>query len=232
MAYAYAVVAVWAVVTLLYTFRADFYDLLIVHMTAKWYKAVFERLKSESRLLDVGVGTATALARNAQAVKEKKLVIVGIDYESKYIAKAAAVAKSAGLERQLKVHCKSIYDEELPKLFSGSAAFDAAYFSGSLTLMPDPPAALQAAASMLKKDGLIYITQTFQNRPSPLMERLKPALKYLTTVDFGRVTYKEDVHNIVESACMEVLEDKPIPGSIDTKSQTARLLIVRSKKDK
>ena len=31
--------------------------------------------------------------------------------------------------------------------------FDAAYFSGSLTLMPDPPAALRCAATMLKLGG-------------------------------------------------------------------------------
>mmetsp|Transcript_6356 Transcript_6356/g.6910 ORF Transcript_6356/g.6910 Transcript_6356/m.6910 type:complete len:233 (-) Transcript_6356:239-937(-) len=232
MAIAMAVVAVWAVVTLLYTFRADLYDLLIVHMTSKWYKAVLARLKPGSRLLDIGIGTATALARNADAVKQKKLVIVGIDYEAKYIAKAAVVAKSAGLEKQLVLHCKSIYEEELPQIFSGSAAFDAAYFSGSLTLMPDPPAALRAAASMVKDNGLIYITQTFQNRPSPLMERLKPVMKYATTVDFGRVTYRADVQKIIEAAGMEVLEDKPVPDSIDTKAQTACLIVVRSKKEK
>lgn len=55
---------------------------------------------------------------------------------------------------------------QLPELFTGDARFDAAYFSGSLTLMPDPPAALRAAASMLKESGRVYVTQTFQNRRS------------------------------------------------------------------
>mmetsp|Transcript_32468 Transcript_32468/g.73594 ORF Transcript_32468/g.73594 Transcript_32468/m.73594 type:complete len:233 (-) Transcript_32468:54-752(-) len=216
----------------LYYFSAEIYDVLIVHMTAKWYEAVLGRLKPGSRLFDVGIGTATALVQNADEVKKKELCIVGIDYEAQYIAKAKVVARKAGLEKQLSLHCKSIYDEQLPKTYSGDAAFDAAYFSGSLTLMPDPPAALQAAASMLKEDGLIYVTQTFQNQPSPMMEKVKPMLKYLTTIDFGRLTYRSDVDRIVESAGMEVVEDKPVPGSIDTKAQTARLLVMRSKKQK
>ena len=43
---------------------ADIYDALIVHMTARWYAAVLERLRargSGARVLDVGIGTASAL---------------------------------------------------------------------------------------------------------------------------------------------------------------------------
>ena len=94
------------------------------------------------------------------------------------------------------------------------------------TLMPDPPAALRAAAALVKPGGPIYVTQTFQNRPSPLTARIKPLLRLLTTVDFGVVTYHADVRRIVEQAGLVVDEDEPIPGSIDTKLQTARLLVL------
>ena len=112
-------------------------------------------------------------------------------------------------------------------VFTGAARFDAVYFSGSLTLMPDPAAALKCAASMLTDGGLIYVTQTFQNRPSPIMERLKPILRRFTSVDFGRVVYYSQVQQIVSKAGMQILEDNPIPGSIDTPAQTARLLILK-----
>lgn len=215
--------APWAV----HGVMADIYDLLIVRMTAKWYKAVLERLKPQDRLLDVGIGTASALAKNADLVLKNQLVIVGIDYEEEYIKKARMVSRYAGLVKQLVLHCKSIYDPQLQELFTGAASFDAAYFSGSLTLMPDPPGALQAAAAMLKEGGKIYITQTFQNHPSPVMERVKPLLKHLTTVDFGKLTYRWEVQRIIDDAGMEVLEDAPVPGSIDTKAQTARLIVVQ-----
>ena len=70
--------------------------------------------------------------------------------------------------------------------------------------MPDPPAALRAAADMCKPKGLVYVTQTFQNAPSPVMARLKPLLRHLTTIDFGRLTYRSELDGIIKAAGMRV----------------------------
>ena len=157
------IVALWAVCSALWFMMpnasADIYDFLIVRMTANWYKAVLERLEADSRLLDVGIGTATALARNKELVLKRRVTVIGIDYERTYIKKAAEVVAKAGLGDLVKVHCLSIYEPGLRSAFAGKAKFDAAYFSGSLTLMPDPPAALKCAASMLKPGGKVYVTQ-------------------------------------------------------------------------
>jgi len=130
----------------------------------------------------------------------------------------------------VKLHCKSIYEPALRQVFTGAAKFDCAYFSGSLTLMPDPPAALKCAAAMLVDGGLIYVTQTFQNRPSPIMERVKPLLRRFTSVDFGRVTYYKEVAEIARKAGMTIVEDAPVPGSIDNANQTARLIVLKAGK--
>ena len=45
--------------------------------------------------------------------------------------------------------------------------FDVAYFSGSISLMPEPHNALLNVAKLLKPGGRIIITQTFQNKPRP-----------------------------------------------------------------
>ena len=111
-------------------------------MTAQWYSTVLERIDGGARLLDVGIGTATALVRNKEALERKNLVVVGIDYEAEYIKKAGEVVEEAGLQKRVKLNCTSIYDPKLRMVFTGAARFDAAYFSGSLTLMPDPAAAL------------------------------------------------------------------------------------------
>jgi len=218
-----------AAVVLARMFMAPLYDLLIVKMTALWYEKVFERLAARSKLLDIGIGTATALVRNADAVRAKQLDVVGIDYEASYIRRAAAMVASAGLAERVSVHCRSVYDE-LSDLRVGGQQFDAVYFSGSLTLMPDPPEALRAAAKLVVHGGPIYITQTFQNVRSPLMERVKPLLHVLTTVDFGVVTYHSQVAQIVAAAGLVIVEDKAIPNSIDTRFQTARLIEVRERK--
>ena len=61
--------------------RADIYDFLIIRMTKLWYKTVLERVSGGARVLDVGIGTATALVRNKESLERKNIVVVGIDYE-------------------------------------------------------------------------------------------------------------------------------------------------------
>lgn len=234
MYFGLVVAALWALCTLVWFYvpnaAANVYDFLIVHMTRRWYAAVLERLDDGSRVLDIGIGTATALARNRELVLQKGVRFVGIDYERRYVTKAQQVVAKAGLESLVTVHCLSIYHPQLRNALAGKAAFDAAYFSGSLTLMPDPPAALKVAAMMLKPGGVVYVTQTFQNRPAPVMTWLKPLLRRFTSVDFGRLTYLTEVQKIAAAAGMEILEDAPVPGSIDNSSQTARLVVLKSKR--
>jgi len=206
---------------------ADIYDIVIIHMTERWYAEVLGRLPAGTSVLDVGIGTASALCTeaNAAVVKSKRLSVVGVDYEASYITKAGAVATRSGLAAQLTVHCRSIYDQTLP--IELGSAFDCAYFSGSFSLMPDPPAALQAAAAMLKPGGLIYVTQTYQRRAPLGLSVFKPLMKYLTTIDFGKLTFEQEVVDIVAAAGMELVENSVVPGSIDNQWQSARLLVVK-----
>mmetsp|Transcript_75950 Transcript_75950/g.180599 ORF Transcript_75950/g.180599 Transcript_75950/m.180599 type:complete len:266 (+) Transcript_75950:87-884(+) len=238
-------------------FSADVYDLVIVWMTARWYAVVFEKLPEGARVLDVGVGTATALAKNAQLLLQKRLTVVGFDYEQAYVQKAQQVLKDAGLDkvppegtegyrkgdRYCRVVQRSVYDSALGELCfddpdsqvakASSRAvpetlrFDAAYFSGSLTVLPDPPAALKAMRPLLRTTGRIYITQTFQKSHSSIIAALKPLLKYVTTIDFGQLTTEADLDKILEKASgFRVIENSPIAGSVDTPLQTARLIIL------
>ncbi len=206
------------------------YDVLVVKMTKVWYKAVLSELPTGARLLDVGIGTGGALARNAATVLEKKITVVGVDYEPEYIRHAHGVMEEAGLgggsEPTVQLRCNSIYDQGLRQTYSGAAAFDAVYFSGSITLMPDPAGALSAAAAMLRPGGRVYITQTYQHEYSPIMAVVKPWLRTLTTIDFGNLVYKTQMDTILASTGFRVLRDEPVPGSINTRHQTARLIVL------
>ena len=226
----YGAIAACVLIVLLARWKAaDIYDIVIIHMTERWYSEVLGRLPKGNKVLDVGIGTGTALCMpaNAAIIKAKALKFVGVDYEARYITKAAAVAAKAGLSDVLQVRCASIYDDALPKELGRD--FDVAYFSGSISLMPDPPAALQAAAAMLKPSGTIYITQTFQRRNVPGLSIFKPMIKYLTTIDFGQLVFEPEVVRIVEAAQMEVIENVIIPNSVDNAMQVARLLVVKPK---
>jgi ubiquinone/menaquinone biosynthesis C-methylase UbiE len=181
-------------------------------------------------VLDVGIGTAVALVNNRELLLEKNIKWVGIDYDAPYIVKAKRVIADAGLGEQAAAHCKSVYDVPLPPPMSGEKKYNAVYFSGSITLMPDPPGALKAVAALLKEGGAIYITQTFQKKAIPLMYYLKPLMYYITTIDFGQLTYEKDVIRIVKEAGMVMDEYTELKDSVQTSFQTARLIVIRPHK--
>jgi SAM-dependent methyltransferase len=102
------------------------------------------------------------------------------------------------------------------------AGFDAAYFSASFMILPDPVGALEHVRTCLAPGGRVFFTQTFQDRPSPLVERMKPLLRTLTTVEFGQVTYEQDFLDTLRSARMRVVEHKTLTAK---RSMSYRLVV-------
>ncbi len=223
-----------AVLLVIYLKRATIYDIVIVRMTTRWYLAVLERLPKNARLLDIGIGTGSALLNNRRILEEKKISVHGIDYDNQYILKCKRNIESTHVNN-VTAECISVYDYK-------GRAFDAAYFSGSLMIMPDPVAALNVrcqslcarctrvthyvcmlhcefheystdrvrSVACLKPGGVIYVTQTFEAKSNRALELLKPLLKFLTTIDFGRVTYEEQFLETVKQAKLFVIESKVI----------------------
>jgi len=108
-------------------------------------------------------------------------------------------------------------------------AFGAVYFSGSFSLLPDPPAALRLTSKMLADNGKIYITQTFQRTTLPFLNVIKPWIYYITSIDFGQlITTSEimDLYKEVEEE-LEVESHSLIEGSIDTALQGAYISVLR-----
>lgn len=64
---------------------------------------------------------------------------------------------------------------------------------------------------MKKPDGYIYCTQTFQLERNVLLELIKPLLKYMTSIDFGKVTYEDEFRATMEAAGLEIEYSGPIP---------------------
>lgn len=212
-------------------FAANIYNFLIIKMTKIWYQVVLEEQAKTNRILDIGIGTAAALIKNKKLILQKNLHIVGVDYDQSYIKFAKQLVQKHDLGQQLKVICKSIYDPELEKIIQKqtgvTSKFNSVYFSGSFSLMPDPVKALHVASKLLDKNGLIYITQTYQRRYTPFMATLKPWMKYLTTIDFGELTYEKDLEKILKKSDMDVLRNDIIPGSIDNQWQSARIIVLK-----
>jgi SAM-dependent methyltransferase len=167
------------------------YDFAIVPLTAGWYRAVLTRLPPRCRLLDVGIGTGSALFANADLIVAKEIQVVGIDVNAAYVESCRRGAARHGLDTRVVAQLESVYDHR-------GGPYDAAYFSGSFMLLPDPPGALRHVGSLLAPGGCIYFTQTFEHRRSRVVETCKPLLRFLTTIDFGRVTYEHEFRRALE----------------------------------
>jgi SAM-dependent methyltransferase len=177
--------------------RSAIYDALISGMTADWYGGVLVRLPTGARLLDVGIGTGRALLANREVIVGKELHVTGIDIDRSYVDACRRAVAGAGLGDRVDARLESVYDH-------AGGPYDAIYFSASFMLLPDPVAALEHVAALLAPGGQLYFTQTFEHQAAPLMERLKPLLRYLTSIDFGQVTYEPDFRRTLERANAEI----------------------------
>ncbi len=178
--------------------RAWIYDKAIVSLTSSWYASVLARLPDGARLLDVGIGTGSALARNADQVHRKDIRVIGVDIDADYVKSAKKAVVDSGLSDRVEVRLESIYDHS-------GGPYDAIYFSASFMLMPDPPAVLRHVTTLLADGGELYFTQTFQDKPSKFLEKAKPLLKKVTTIEFGKVTYEEDFLQTIASGGVEII---------------------------
>jgi SAM-dependent methyltransferase len=178
--------------------RGWLYDRFVAGMTSGWYREVLTRLPSGTRLLDVGVGTGAALVRCADVIRERELSVVGIDVDADYLARCEQAVQRARLTR-VSPRLESVYEHR-------DGPYDAAYFSASLMLLPDPAGAVRRVAGLLRPGGTLYATQTFQLRRSRLVEWGKPLVRYVTTIDFGRVTYEDDFRACLADAGVELAE--------------------------
>jgi len=179
--------------------RGWLYDRAITGLTAGWYQAVLDRLPDGARMLDVGIGTGGALARGADRVRSKDLQVTGLDIDRDYYRRCLEEMARSGLSGQVTPLLESVYDHR-------GGPYDAAYFSASLMLLPDPVGALRHVAGLLAPDAQLFFTQTFHHRRSPLRERVKPLMRHVTTIDFGTVTYEEDFRRVLREAELRVLE--------------------------
>ena len=208
------------------TFSAQIYDWIIIKMTKVWYRELIKRLPEGARVLDVGIGTGTALLSNAGAVLAKKLEWIGLDVDRSYVRHCNESLVSSPLRDHASVALASIYDEDALTAIKKQGLFDCVYFSGSFSLLPDPAGALRMAKSALKPGGRIFITQTFQHKAPPLFGQLKPLLKYLTTIDFGRLFFARQVEGIVRDSGLTLVTMEPIEGSVDNTFQTAYIVAI------
>ena len=179
--------------------RALIYDATVLPLTSGWYRRVLERLAPGTHLLDVGIGTGGALARNARTLRDRDLRVTGVDIDEQYLRRCRGRIRRRGLDDRVDVLLESIYEHR-------GGPYGAAYFSASFMLMPAPADALRHVCTLLSDGARVFFTQTFQVKRSAVVERAKPLLRKVTTIEFGEVTYEEDFRLVLDEAGLDVVE--------------------------
>jgi ubiquinone/menaquinone biosynthesis C-methylase UbiE len=112
------------------------------------------------------------------------------------------------------------------------AYFDAVYFSGSFSLLPDWSTALTSVASVLRPNGKIYITQTYQKQHEQALwwwlSWIKPLLRHVTTIDFGQLVTLDQIEEFYDKIVLaeehqdwKLLRHEKVPHNVDNPWQAA-----------
>ncbi len=188
----------------------NLYNLIISDVTRLCYKNCMDYYPDNSVILDVGIGNGVMLKKNHELIKKKNLRITGLDINKYYLEHCRKLINAYNLQDQVQVLHQSVTTYDPPH----EGYFDYVFFGMSFMLMDDQKAVLERAKKWVKPDGEVIFFQTMFKNRSKFMEFVKPRLKFLTTVDFGKVTYENDFYALLDeenlSPCKDMLLKKNV----------------------
>lgn len=182
------------------------YKLIIKRVTNYCYQNCLECFSQDKKILDVGIGNGVMLKNYHSQIKSKNLQITGIDINKNYLKHCDALIKAYDLENFINIYHESVENYEPP----GQQFFDFILFSMSFMLFGNQQLVLDRIRPWLQPGGNVIFFQTMYKDKFPLMEVLKPKLKHLTTIDFGKVTYEKEFFELLEQNNLSVSEDRLI----------------------
>lgn len=100
-------------------------------------------------------------------------------------------------------------------------------------LMPDRVKALDIAKNLLSENGKIYFLMTLFQKKGYFQElagKVKPYLKYLTSIDFGQITYENEFTNILKDNGLNISYMKRLTSDTNLFLNTFRFFVVESNK--
>lgn len=180
------------------------YSLLVSEVTDLCYSNCLAHFSTGSTVLDVGIGNGLMLERWHQLIERKRISLVGIDTDDRYLAACRERVARLGLTTQVIVNTASA------SKFKPDRHFDYILFSMSFMLLDRPWETLKKTRGWLTPSGQVVFVHTMFGRRSKLVEFFKPKLKYLTTVDFGRVIYEDEFRAKLAESGFVIVTDRAL----------------------
>ena len=204
---------------------ANFFTMYLFQWDRPTYRQIGSRnqnRKNIKKVLDIGTATGDALSTIVDDLKEAH--ILGIDYNEFYVP---ACKKRFESKPNVEIRFMNFYNLEKEE---SETLFDIIIFGSSFMLMPDQVKALEIAKSTfisysgkLNKNGKIYFLQTlFHERTLyvRMLAYIKPILKYLTTIDFGKVLFKKEFEEFLVNNELRIVWSERCLGNFFLKTTT------------
>jgi alpha-N-acetylglucosaminidase len=173
-----------------YTFGHENFKL----STPNLFYLTLKDIPDNCNILDFGCGSGTCY-KNKKVINiiiEKKLKITGLDINSFEVEEFKKNIKNTPLENILSVKSGDIFNE----IFNEK--FDYVIFSESAPLLENLFLIKLIAYmknNLLTLNGKICFINNLVKTPQFFVSFIKPKLKYITTLDFGRVLTADDFYN-------------------------------------
>jgi ubiquinone/menaquinone biosynthesis C-methylase UbiE len=184
--------------------RNYLYKLIIDDVTDICYKNSLEYFPPNSRVLDVGIGNGIMIKQYHDVIRSKNLRITGIDINRDYLKHCKGLINRWELSENIEIKHTSVEDYAPPE----ENYFDYILFSMSFMLFDNQQYVLDRIKPWLKSKGEVLFFQTMFKDKSVILELIKPRLKYVTSIDFGRVTYEKDFADLLDRTDISITQDR------------------------
>jgi alpha-N-acetylglucosaminidase len=188
------------------TLTGRVYSLIVADVTDGCYRTCLPLFSPSARILDVGIGNGEMIRKYHELIQTKQLFITGLDIDSDYLAHCNHLICEHRLQENIRIEFTPV-EEYVPP---SPGYFDVVLFSMSFMLLADPQRVLRRIRPWLTTDGQVVFVQTMFTEASRLLELVKPRLKYLTTIDFGRVIYAREFLQLLHAEGFQIIEDRLI----------------------
>jgi len=167
---------------------------------------ILDKMPVGSRVLDLGVGSGVYLEHPPviKLIKERKLIVDGVDISAPNVDICKERIKKAGLEKQFTAICQDV--RTLPAASDGQ--YDAILFMESFPVMSKAlflDIFVKVQRLLKPKTGVNYLYHNLGDEKKlglatmVIGKVMKPTLKLLLGIDFGRLTTKREMDELVKA---------------------------------